>query len=207
MNVTIKFHASERLEKFIKWITSRAKSELHKDHANLIQEFKDKVLMAELKRLKENDQVISDIVELPDSVLTKPKKKKTSSIRKSSSKVSGPILTETRPDISRSGNGHKSLKIRDLFDEEKDIIRMKFMDLNGQIKEDACLEIQKRLGTEVAIFQVTGFVTYLHLQIAEGKFEVHDMMNYLMFLQSHRNRWATYNSPKYRNKRIQSQAA
>jgi len=207
MNVTIEFHASERLEKFIKWIDNRSKDSIHKDNIDLIEQFKNKVLMTELKRLKENDQVISDIIEIPDSVMTKPKEKKTSSIRKSAPKVSGPILIETRLDIPRNGNGHKSLKIRDLFDHEKDIIRAEFMNLNGQIKEDACLEIQKKLGEEVAIFQVTGFVTYLHLQIAEGKLEVRDMMNYLMFLQSHRNRWATYNSPKYRNKRIKSQAA
>jgi len=206
MNVTIEFHASERLEKFIKWIDNRSKNGIHKDHANLIQEFKNKVLMVELKRLKENDQVISDTIEIPDNVL-KPKEKKTSSIRKSPSKVSGPILIETRLDIPRNGNGHKSLKIRDLFDHEKDIIRAEFMNLNGQIKEDACLVIQKGLGTEVAIFQVTGFVTYLHLQIAEGKLEVDDMPNYLMFIQEHRNRWATYNSPKYRTKRLEIRAA
>lgn len=188
MNTTINFKASDRLEKFIKWIDNRSKDSIHKDNIDLIERFKEKVLMIELERLKKNDVTLPETIEVPDN--TFPDRKNN-------------ICLE----VTRSGNGHTSEKIRDLYDNERDIIRAEFMKLNGQIKEDACLEIQKKLGTEVAIFQVTGFVTYLHLQIAEGKFEVNNMPDYLMFLQEHRNRWATYNSPKYRTKRIENQAA
>jgi len=109
-----------------------------------------------------------------------------------------PITDEDETPV-RSGNGHKSLKKRDLTDSEKSSIRGFFTEKNGQIENDACVEYKKKeMDPDVAIFQVTGFVSYLHLQIARGKLRVHDMTAYLEFIGSHRNLWATYNSPKYR---------
>ncbi|MCX5884350.1 MAG: hypothetical protein NT096_00295 [Proteobacteria bacterium] len=98
---------------------------------------------------------------------------------------------------ARSGNGHKVAKIRSLFGNEKDTIRSEFLNLNGQISEDACKPIHASLDKEVSIFQVTGFVTYLHSLIAGGALEVRDMPAYLNFIQGHRALWAKWNSPKY----------
>jgi hypothetical protein len=100
----------------------------------------------------------------------------------------------------RSGNGHKVAKIRSLYGNEKDTIRAEFLNLNGQIAEDACKPIHDSLDKDVSIFQVTGFVTYLHSMIAGGSLEVRDMPAYLSFLQGHRGLWAKYNSPKYHRK-------
>ena len=98
---------------------------------------------------------------------------------------------------ARNGNGHKSLKIRDLEDGERDLIRAAFMAINGQITEDACKPIHARIDQVISIAQVTGFVSYLHGQVMGGAFKVRDMDSYMTFLQSHRDLWATYNSPKY----------
>lgn len=107
------------------------------------------------------------------------------------------VPTPTQFVAKRSGNGHKIAKIRSLYGNEKDTIKAEFLNMNGQIAEDACKLVHARLGNEVSIFQVTGFVTYLHSMIAGGSLEVRDMASYLTFLQGHRNLWAKWNSPKY----------
>lgn len=106
-----------------------------------------------------------------------------------------PPATEDRK--ARNGNGHASKKVRDLNDNEKDIIRAGFTSLNGQIHEDACKPIHDRLNPEVSMAQVTGFVTYLHGRVASGALTLKDMPAYLTFIEGHRDLWATYNSPKY----------
>jgi hypothetical protein len=101
---------------------------------------------------------------------------------------------------ARSGNGHKSLKVRDLNNQEKALIRCFFAERNGCIGNDDCVRWRaERLEPEVAIFQVTGFVTYLHDEVRKGSEDlIRDINVYLIYIQGHRNLWATYNSPKYR---------
>ena len=107
------------------------------------------------------------------------------------------IVTTPSAAEKRNGNGHKSLKVRDLTNGEKDIIRAMFVDINGEITEDACKPIHARLDPVVSIAQVTGRVSYHHNQVASGQLQVNDLQKYLTFIQSHRDLWATYNSPKY----------
>lgn len=97
----------------------------------------------------------------------------------------------------RNGNGHKSLKIRNLEDGERDIIRAAFLQLNGEIYEDACKPIHAKLDQVLSIAQVTGFVSWLHGSVAGGGLVLRDMASYMTFIQSHRDLWAKYNSPKY----------
>jgi hypothetical protein len=99
---------------------------------------------------------------------------------------------------ARSGNGHKIEKKRDLTGSEKDGIRSWFYKVNGQIENDLCVSYKGDMDPDVAIFQVTGFVTYMHLQVAMGKVILSDLKSYFEFIGHHRNLWATYNSPKYR---------
>lgn len=117
-----------------------------------------------------------------------------------------PVPTPTQFVAKRSGNGHKVNKIRSLYGNEKDTIRAEFLNLNGQIAEDASKPIHAGLSKEVSIFQVTGFITYLHSLIAGGALEVRDMPAYLTFLQGHRGLWAKYNSPKYQAMRAAAAA-
>jgi hypothetical protein len=104
-------------------------------------------------------------------------------------------LTET----VRSGNGHKAAKLRGLDDNEKSHIRRFFQAVNGEIRPDACVKLHNSMTTksEISIFQITGFVTYLHGQVMAGLETVRDLNRYMTYLQSHRNMWAKYNSPKY----------
>jgi len=194
MQATIQFKAKDRLEKFLTWIQNRAKSDTHKENVALISEFIDKVVKVELNRLEHVNSVINETIEIPFTLNENPPEKK----------VHNTIPLPPKP---RSGNGHKSEKKRPLSDSEKNFIRSEFMKLNGQFEEDACVSIKNKLDPDVAIFQVTGFVTYIHLQIARGEIEVPDMNSYLKFIQKHRNKWATYNSPKYQRMRHQRKAA
>ena len=107
------------------------------------------------------------------------------------------VADEIKARAKRNGNGHKSLKIRGLEDGERDLIRAEFMNLNGQIYEDACKPIHSKIDQVISIAQVTGFISYLHGQVIGGVWQVRDMDAYMTFLQSHRDLWATYNSPKY----------
>jgi len=104
----------------------------------------------------------------------------------------------------RSGNGHQSLKKRDLYASEKDVIRAEFIAINGQIAEDACKPIHAKLDQEVSIAQVTGFVTYLHKKVAEGYLKLDKLDEYVEYLKGHRKIWETYDSPKYRAMRARS---
>lgn len=113
-----------------------------------------------------------------------------------------PVQTPVVPKI-RNGNGHKVGKRRPLLDPERDSIRTFFMTKGGCIEDDDCVEFHKGMGPgpgavpEVSIFQVTGFVTYLHKEVATGNITFPDMPKYLNWIQSHRDLWAQYNSPKY----------
>jgi hypothetical protein len=108
--------------------------------------------------------------------------------------------------VVRKGNGHKIAKKRSLNNIEKDTIRTQFIALNGEIYNDACGEIQKKYITDpdISIFQITGFISHLHMRIRCGKLEVNNMPKYFEFLQKHRDLWATYNSPKYVAMRAQN---
>ncbi len=234
MDITIEYSALSRLENFLAYLKERAKDKIHKDNGDIIADFVDKVMIVELKRLQNEPEVVKEEIELPDEVLATPlkaMKKKFDKVFKDFVEGNGievgedeeegdeetdpatgpgtsvPVSVNTTTDKApRNGNGHKSEKKRSLKDSERDIIRSEFMNLNGQIEEDACLKIKEKLDPEVAIFQVTGFVSYLHLEIARGKFEVADMDNYLTFLQNHRDKWATYNSDKYKKMRAANTA-
>lgn len=97
-----------------------------------------------------------------------------------------------------SKNGHKIEKVRDLLDSERDVLRGEFFRKNGITNEDDCVRLlDDRMGIQVAIFQVTGFFTYLHAEVAKGKIVLNDMPAYLRHLSSMRALYARYNSPKY----------
>lgn len=101
----------------------------------------------------------------------------------------------------RVGNGHKKVKVRDLYDNERDIMRYKlFLPKNGQISDDDCVTFKaQHLPAEVAIFQVTGFISVLHTEVAEGKTQVDDLVAYenWMRVKYGGTLWLRYNLPRY----------
>ena len=117
--------------------------------------------------------------------------------------VNTAALTQTL----RSGNGHKVAKVRSLFDSEKDRIRTFFQAVNGEIRPDSCTRLWKSMAQEpeskdISIFQVTGFVTYLHSEVMAGLASVRNLPRYMAYLQTHRDMWLKYKSDKYAAMRL-----
>jgi len=167
----------ELLVKFAEFLADKATD----TDREVVADFIEKCLVVEIKKL-----------EIPEDASTLAEKEEV--------ELQEEIKPEEVP--TRSGNGHKIEKKRNLFDEEKDTIRRWFLDVNGQIENDACVAFRTtNMDPEVAIFQVVGFVSYLHLCIAAGKLLIRDMTSYLEFLKGHRALWATYNSPRYQRLR------
>jgi len=112
-------------------------------------------------------------------------------------------------DSSVSGNGHASTKTRKLYDDERDFIRTRFIELNGEFddKKKYASELLETLGTDISVWQITGFVSALHREIAAGEMIVPNMPSYLSFLSNHRRMWARYNSIKYKNLRADNEKA
>jgi len=170
----------ELLTKFAGFLTEKV-TDMNRP---IIADFLEKFLVVEIKKMEDGETTESEMTTPAKDVAPEP-------IR-----VVKEEPRSTKP--ARVGNGHKIEKKRDLTDEEKGLIRDFFTGRNGQIENDACVEFKKNLDPDIAIFQVAGFVTYLHHLIAMGKWTVADMTAYISFLKSHRALWSTYDSPKYR---------
>jgi len=96
-------------------------------------------------------------------------------------------------------NGHMSLKKRELFEPEKSLIKnVLFLPNNGIIKPDLCVAFKRQhMPVEVTIFQVTGYVTTLHGQVARGIIRLRDQRTYEANIKARRKLWGTYNTPRY----------
>lgn len=114
-------------------------------------------------------------------------------------KTEAPQKKETSLAKPRNGNGHASTKKRNLSDPEKDRVRKFFLLKTGIIEDDDCVEFHKELDQDLGIFQITGFISYLHREVAMGKitFPSAAQSLYEEFMKQRHNLWATYNSPKY----------
>lgn len=111
-------------------------------------------------------------------------------------------VTVTRPKITRNrtGNGHKKQFVRKLNNPEKDLIRAQFISVNGQIAEDDCVRLKSRMDSVVAIFQITGFVSYLHREAALGRLPLVSMGAYAAWMETrYPNLWAQWNKPAFIN--------
>lgn len=102
------------------------------------------------------------------------------------------------PPQPRTGNGHKIAKKRKLTDQEKDDIRSFFLQKSGMIGDDDCVAHHKAMDQIVTIFQVTGFCTYLHKKVAMGDLTLTNLPGYVAWMQTRRDLWAQYDSPKYK---------
>jgi hypothetical protein len=225
MLVKVDCSMKAHLESFFEFVKNRAQAPEHKLNADIIANFVEEFMVVEMKRLEAKDETYEEGIEFSEDLILGPlkeAKRKMDDIfndflknrgtpatpapasKPATAPPSGPAVAKPR-----SGNGHKKEKIRSLLDSEKDHIRSCFCGHNGQIEDDVCVAIKQdqAIGTEVGIFQVTGFVTYLHNQVAMGKLILKDINKYLEFLQGHRDLWARYNSPKYQAMRAAMPAA
>jgi len=100
----------------------------------------------------------------------------------------------------RLGNGHQSVKVRDLLDGERDSIRKLFLIKDGQIEDDDCVGFKEQVKWEdIGIFQITGFVSVLHTDVAEGIITLKNLGAYETWMRTKYGEtlWARYNLPLY----------
>ncbi len=194
----------EAIETFLAFVANRATDVTHKENADLIANFIDKFIVVELKRLEKPAPAQINTVKLTTIYADKLH------VTDSQHGTGKTAVVKTEPVKSGlSGNGHASTKTRKLGDEEKDFIRSRFIELNGEFedKKKYASEILETLGTDISVWQVTGFVSSLHREIAAGEMVVPDMPSYLTFLSNHRRMWARYNSIKYKDMRREKEVA
>ena len=111
-----------------------------------------------------------------------------------------PSDTTRRTYTKRFGNGHVSAKKRDLYDSERSkILHELFLPKNGQIENDDCVCFKPSLDPEVSIFQITGFVSVLHTEVAEGILQLRDLISYEKWMSNKYGGtlWARYNNPRF----------
>jgi len=63
------------------------------------------------------------------------------------------------------------------------------------------------LANEVTIFQVTGFVSYLHREISCGRLTVGDMVSYETWMRKQRKLWDQYEKNKIKRQTAQAVAS
>ncbi len=160
------------------------------------------VFQDQLKKLGADDTSIPDET-IPDEIIpdeTKPKEKEVP-LKQDEDGQSSPL--------KRNGNGHEAKFKRKLLDIERDTIRNEFINLNGQLADDQkeCTRIRDLIGDPITVWQVTGFVSYLHRDIAAGGKTFHQLKDigaYLNWMKDKRALWEQYTSEKYKNKRATS---
>jgi hypothetical protein len=96
-----------------------------------------------------------------------------------------PASVELTPKRTRNrvGNGHKKQMVRSLLPQEKDFFRANFLAANGMLEEKDCTVLKEKVSEEVAIFQVTGFISYLHRDVASGRTVLQDTRAYLEWMR------------------------
>jgi hypothetical protein len=88
------------------------------------------------------------------------------------------VSTQTPSTKARNGNGHQKKFVRKLNDMEKDTIRAFFISVNGEITYKRTQEVHAQCDPIVSIAQVTGFISYLHAEVARGDLKVRDRAAY-----------------------------
>lgn len=229
MKIVVERSIRDKLQDFFSYLKKRATEDDHKDNRDLIADFVDKVLVFEIKRLANEDSTIEEQIEIPDNVMVEPllkaKSKLNSAFDEYLKKLGADVdqsveeepkeepLTQTKSQTNsetvRNGNGHKIEKVRDLDDNEKDILRTEFMAFNGQfLYKDCSKNLKPRMGSDIAIWQVTGFISYLHAEVARGNIILEDLPKYLEFLkEKYPSLSKQYDSPKFQQLRAQKTVA
>lgn len=226
MKIVVDRSVKDQLQEFLEYLKQRATHEDHEANRDLIADFVDKFMVFELKRVANEDDVVQEEIEIPNEILIDPMKEAKARLVESFDEYlkklgasdgdlqtvqSGPShhTTVSRPSNSagpRSGNGHKREKVRDLSDDERNLLRTQFMSHNGQFLYKDCTEkLKPMMGSEIAIWQVTGFVSYLHAEVARGRLALVDLPAYLAFLKDkYPDLSKRYDSTKYQELRAKN---
>jgi hypothetical protein len=114
--------------------------------------------------------------------------------------ISKPVFVQTKSYNKHVGNGHKSTKVRNLLNSEKDSLHDFFYTKNGEIENDDCVAYKANHDWyDVGIFQITGYVSVLHTEVASGIIQLKNLVSYeqWMRIKYGETLWARYNFPLY----------
>lgn len=105
----------------------------------------------------------------------------------------------TRNYKQRTGNGHAVAKVRKLTDEEKTKIRKWYVIKSGMIDKRDCTEFKiDCFPSEITVWQITGFVSLLHNEVAEGVIGLPQILSYVNWIKDRQGAlWARWNNPQY----------
>jgi len=138
----------------------------------------------------------------------RPATPETSSLRVGQTDKS--LVAEPKPKVTRNrtGNGHTPEFKRKLNDTERAFFRSSFLRKDGRFEEDGCVTLKSGVHEDVAIFQVTGFISYLHREVAQGRIELRDLHAYLNWMHTkYEGLWSQYNNPRFTAVRLRNQQA
>lgn len=107
--------------------------------------------------------------------------------------------TNTVPPSSENNHGRN--RKRALTKLEKKRIQEQFLAANGIVPDDFCLRLKNEVGSNVSIFQITGYVTKLHVMVKKGILQVADLASYTALREKRRQLWTSYRSERYRKMR------
>jgi hypothetical protein len=86
---------------------------------------------------------------------------------------------ELPPKKQRSTNGHEAARTRALTDAERDLIRSMFIEYDGQFAYGQCSkDILPRLGDDVTPWQVSGFLSQIHVEVYKGLLKLKNPVAY-----------------------------
>jgi len=170
----------ETLEDFVEEI------EPHLDHSD------QKILKLKVLEEMNNSQVARVLDKTATCISMKSK-----NIRDVARKVLS--LPKEKSKTPPNKNNHPASRSRGLTRIEKTRIQQAFCENNGILPDDYWAKFPA--ARSLSIFQVTGFVTSLHVKVARGELKVADMQKYLALRKEKRALWSTYNSDRYRNLR------
>jgi len=109
---------------------------------------------------------------------------------------------------TNNGNGHRSEFVRKINDLERAILKSAFLHKNGQIANDDCVLFKRQLSQQLAIFQITGYISVLHRYVALGRLELRDLSAYLNWMEyKYQGLWSQYNNKRFTAVRIVNTAS
>lgn len=93
------------------------------------------------------------------------------------------VVTEAKVQTKRNGNGHKSERVRSLNDHEKDILRDAFVGHDGKfLYKDCTKQLLPLMGSDITVWQVSGFLSQIHVEVYKGLLKLQDPVGYFEFM-------------------------
>lgn len=108
-------------------------------------------------------------------------------------------VIKKKESIMKNKNHHPIAKVRPLTEAEIKKIRNRFIALDGVIPDDTWANLKKTMSDDISVFQITGQVVGLHREVEQGTIVLRNKRAYTLSIKARRNKWATYNSKKYRD--------